>query len=103
MRYNARSRYGARPVPRDLMLVPPSYRGREYSDAEEAAHERQQERDGGGPCRHDGTATGALHGTRGGRLTPTVRCEDCGAVLQTLEGIDHTVNPALDDDESKAA
>lgn len=49
MRYRATTRYGARSLPRDLMLIPPSYRASEYTDAEELAHERQQERDGGGP------------------------------------------------------
>lgn len=43
------SRYGARPLPRDLMLTPTSYRRNEYTAEMEALHEHQQTLHDGGP------------------------------------------------------
>lgn len=42
-------RYGARPLPRDLMLQPVAYRRSEHTAMEEALHEHQQALHDGGP------------------------------------------------------
>lgn len=98
MRYRDRSTPRRLGDVRDLMLTPPAWRRDELTPAEEAEHERQQERDGGGPvCGHDGTASGVLDGVRNGRLIPAIHCAACGAVLQTLDAIHHNVTPALGD------